>query len=190
MRVELRIPVDDPLGDAVLVELGEALDGLHVHAADVDQLLADGLELGILGLDERKQGGSSLLHERAVIEGDLADRVEGLAVAEDDVELAGLILRRGGGLGDGGDEPVPRGGLGRLAPTFERFSDASDDLRLAFGHLRGIREEFVQGGRLLVRAFSDATSDEFGDLRDAADMRAGDKLSKGELADTGPHEER
>ena len=61
---------------------------------------------------------------------------------------------------------------------------------LTFGHLRGIREEFVQSGRLLIHAFGDATSDEFGDLRDAADMRTGDKLCEGELTDTGPHEER
>ena len=190
MRVELHVALDDALRDAVLIELRQALDGFHVHAADIDELLADLLELLVLGFDERKQGGAALVHERVVIEGDLADLVEGLAVAEDDVELTGLILRGDGRLRQGRDEGIPGGRLGRLAPTFQGFGDAGDDLGLAVGHLRGVGEEFVQGFGLLVRGFGDATGDQLGDLRDAADMRAGDEVGERELTDARPDEER
>ncbi|NBV48883.1 MAG: hypothetical protein EBR95_07595, partial [Verrucomicrobia bacterium] len=190
MRIELQVAVDDPLGDAVLVELGEALNGFHVHASHINQLLTDLLELLVLGFDEREQGRASLLHERAFIEGDLTDLVEGLTVAEDDVELARLILSGGVGLRDGSDEGLPGGGLGRLAPAFERFGDAGDDLGLTIRHPRRIRQEFVQGVGLLISAFRDAAGDELGDLLDPADVRAGDEVGGRELTDAGPDEQR
>ena len=173
-----------------MIELRESLDGLHVHALYVDELLADLLELRILGFDERKQGGPALLHECFLIEGDATDLVEGLPVAEDDVELTGLVLRVREVLGDRGDEGLPGGGLGRLAPTAERGGDAGDDLGLAVRHGGGVREELVQRRGVLVGAFGDAPRDELGDLRDATDVRAVDEVGERELPETGPNEQR
>ena len=140
MRVELQVALNDPLRDAFLVELGQTLDGLHVHATDVNEFFADLLELPVLGLNERNHGGAALLHEGLIIEGNLANLVEGLAIAEDDVELASLVLRGDGGRRDRGDELIPSGGFGCLAPAFQGFGDTGDDVGLAFGDLRGIRE--------------------------------------------------
>lgn len=75
-------------------------------------------------------------------------------------------------------------GLGALR------GDAGDDLGLAVRHGGGVREELIEGRRVLVGAFGDAPRDELGDLRDAADVRAIDEVRGRELTEAGPDEQR
>ena len=131
-----------------------------------------------------------MFHERFVVEGDPADLVERLTVTEDDIELAGLILRGREFLGDRSDEGLPRGRLGRLAPTAQGRGDAGDDLGLAVRHGGGVREKLVERRGVFVGAFGDPPGDKLGDLRDAADVGAVDEVRRRQLAEAGPDEQR
>ena len=190
MRVKLRVALEDPLRDAILVELRESLDRLHRRAAHVEQLLADRFHLRILGLDEAEQGGAALLHERVVVQRDPAELVKGHAVAEKHVERPDRGERGGLGRRDGGDELVPGGGLGSLAPTFEPVGHARDDVRVPIRHFGGFGQQLVQRARLLIRSLGQATGDELGHLRDPADVGAVGQFGERQLADPRPDKQR
>ena len=131
-----------------------------------------------------------MLGEGFIIQGNLPYGFQGQAITEQHVELADRI--KGGDVGrrNRRDEFIPRDGLLRLAPAFESIHQASHERSMAIRHVRRARQEFIQGFRLLIRGFGQASCDEFANLRDAADVCDIDQGREREFADTRPDEER